>query len=1290
MMISNGTANIWSPEELRESASGGGGGGGGEGTEVVEFPAEMVDMEVLWNLLSETESDSSQSRQEDSSLSFAPHDSRSGVLDGSLHSKERAVIFDPPLHSCSGSLTDLQPIQDHGQFCSDKENAFYSSASNIQDDRLSHSHLIAENNLKASVTSNMVESSRMEIETLQYNESHALFSSGQISDLLDEPWEQYSDMLLGDSLHFPSCSDFDFGILPCDGDNMLNVKDEEWGPSTWDAGSNNIVSGEGLTRRTNEGVVDGYSNTWDINVNFQHACKSELHFTGYKNRETDCKVATQSWAYDPSYVFSRKQEVCAEDLKDDIIDRKPFSDADAALSNDPPNPFSPCLLPSNSGKSHLVYRKDENEGMPHESGGPHNHLYLVDNTTLENPFLVQNDCALNGLVGDKYGSLPSTSVKQGLDCVKTENIHSLQKTNDSCLLTTAHQSVQSSSLAQRTCAAPDDDDVCILEDISASAQRNPCPPNGKSLVNLQHATFSETSTRVGAGYMRFKPNGEQFVFRTALQDLSQPRSEDKPPDGVLAVPLLRHQRIALSWMVKKETTNPRCSGGILADDQGLGKTISTIALILKERSPSVKTFAAFTKQTEAETLNLDDDDDAPTKLNNGANSCQPNGCSATVAKPSAHAKGRAAAGTLIVCPTSVLRQWFDELHNKVANTANLSVLVYHGCNRTKDPFELAKYDVVLTTYSIVSMEVPKQPLVDDEDETQKHTTDSLNGVSSSRKRKSPLNSGKKSLKGKKGTEGELLDTDVRPLARVAWFRVVLDEAQSIKNHKTQVARACWGLRAKRRWCLSGTPIQNAIDDLYSYFRFLRFEPYSSYKLFCSSLKVPIQKHPTSGYRKLQTVLKTVMLRRTKGSQIDGEPILTLPPKRIELKKVEFTQEERGFYCRLEAESRAQFAKYAAAGTVKQNYVNILLMLLRLRQACDHPYLVGGSNSSLDWRSSIEMAKKLPQEKRILLLNCLEASLAICSICSDAPEDAVVTVCGHVFCNQCICEHLTGDDTHCPATDCKTQLIFSSLFSKKILTDSASDQPSLLNNPDYTGSESGETSQPYSFGCSYGSSKIKAALEVLQSLSKSRDCPPMVSSPGCKDEGNCYSENTSDSGSGVSHVKMNSGLDGNSNHSTKIPGEKALVFSQWTGMLDLLEACLKKSSIQYRRLDGTMSVAARDKAVKDFKTIPEVSVMIMSLKAASLGLNMVAACHVILLDLWWNPTTEDQAIDRAHRIGQTRPVTVLRLTVKDTVEDRILALQQKKREMVASAFGEDENGSRQTRLTVEDLEYLFRH
>ncbi|GJT16045.1 helicase-like transcription factor CHR28 [Tanacetum coccineum] len=125
-----------------------------------------------------------------------------------------------------------------------------------------------------------------------------------------------------------------------------------------------------------------------------------------------------------------------------------------------------------------------------------------------------------------------------------------------------------------------------------------------------------------------------------------------------------------------------------------------------------------------------------------------------------------------------------------------------------------------------------------------------------------------------------------------------------------------------------------------------------------------------------------------------------------------------------------------------------------------------------------------------------------------------------------------------------------------------------------------------------------------------------------------------------------------------------------------------------RLDRTMSVIARDKAVKDFNTLCEVTVMIMYLKADSLGLNMVAACHVILLDLWCNPTTEDQAIDRAYQIGQTHPVIVFRFTIKDTTKDRILALHKRKREMVESAFGDDKNGGCETRLTVADMEYLF--
>ncbi|KAF3451531.1 hypothetical protein FNV43_RR07626 [Rhamnella rubrinervis] len=834
----------------------------------------------------------------------------------------------------------------------------------------------------------------------------------------------------------------------------------------------------------------------------------------------------------------------------------------------------------------------------------------------------------------------------------------------------------------------DDSDVCIIEHMSHPAPTSRSPPLRNTLVTSQHCTIGESY--MGAGGMRLKAKDESLILRQALQDLSQPKSEASPPDGVLAVPLLRHQRIALSWMVQKETANMHCAGGILADDQGLGKTVSTIALILKERPPSSRP-CQYIKR-DMETLNLDEDDDLLPKL--GGTKLESE--SLTNTNSLMQAIGRPAAGTLIVCPTSVLRQWAEELHNKVTSKANLSVLVYHGSNRTKDPCELTKYDVVLTTYSIVSMEVPKLPLFDEYDEEKEkpdyHAHPSM-GLSSSKKRKYPPSSDKNSLKGKKGLSGAVVDSVARPLAKVGWFRVVLDEAQSIKNHRTQAARACWGLRAKRRWCLSGTPIQNAIDDLYSYFRFLKYDPYAVYRTFCSSIKVPISKSPSKGYKKLQAVLKTIMLRRTKGTLLDGKPIISLPPKFIEMKKVDFSREERDFYSRLESDSRAQFQEYAAAGTVKQNYVNILLMLLRLRQACDHPLLVKPFDSQSLLRSSVEMAKKLSRDEQINLLNCLEASLAICGICNDPPEDAVVSKCGHVFCHQCICEHLTGDDNECPNTNCKVRLNVSSVFSKATLNSSLCDQAKQDNSSNSADSEVVETVESFYDDPLFNSSKINAALEVLQSICKPQDYSSgNISNQNSSDGSLSCAENSSDTRA-IELLqdipdRQNLDVEKSSINSVKVVGQKAIVFSQWTRMLDLLETRLKNSSIQYRRLDGTMSVIARDKAVKDFNTLPEVSVIVMSLKAASLGLNMVAACHVLLLDLWWNPTTEDQAVDRAHRIGQTRPVTVLRLTVRDTVEDRILALQEKKREMVASAFGEDKNGGRQTRLTVEDLKYLF--
>ena len=145
------------------------------------------------------------------------------------------------------------------------------------------------------------------------------------------------------------------------------------------------------------------------------------------------------------------------------------------------------------------------------------------------------------------------------------------------------------------------------------------------------------------------------------------------------------------------------------------------------------------------------------------------------------------------------------------------------------------------------------------------------------------------------------------------------------------------------------------------------------------------------------------------------------------------------------------------------------------------------------------------------------------------------------------------------------------------------------------------------------------------------------------------------------------------------GHKALVFSQWTSFLDLVEPHLVRAGIAFTRLDGS----TRDRAavVNEFQDENGPPVMLLSLKAGGTGLNLTAADHVFLLDPWWNPAVEDQAADRAHRIGQDKPVMVYRLVAKDTVEERILVLQDKKRGIADAALG---GADRAVSITRDDL------
>jgi non-specific serine/threonine protein kinase len=154
----------------------------------------------------------------------------------------------------------------------------------------------------------------------------------------------------------------------------------------------------------------------------------------------------------------------------------------------------------------------------------------------------------------------------------------------------------------------------------------------------------------------------------------------------------------------------------------------------------------------------------------------------------------------------------------------------------------------------------------------------------------------------------------------------------------------------------------------------------------------------------------------------------------------------------------------------------------------------------------------------------------------------------------------------------------------------------------------------------------------------------------------------------------------------IGNHKALVFSQFLGMLGLIREKLTEIGVKYEYFDGSTSAVDREKAIQSFQHNDDVRVFLISLKAGGVGLNLTAADYVYIVDPWWNPAVEQQAIDRTHRIGQTKNIFAYRMICKDTIEDKILQLQDKKRAL-AKDLVSDDDGFVKT-LTREDVEYLF--
>lgn len=267
--------------------------------------------------------------------------------------------------------------------------------------------------------------------------------------------------------------------------------------------------------------------------------------------------------------------------------------------------------------------------------------------------------------------------------------------------------------------------------------------------------------------------------------------------------------------------------------------------------------------------------------------------------------------TLVVAPLALIRQWEAEIKDRVERSHGLKVCVHHGPQRTKRFKDLALYDVVITTFQILVSE-------------HGHSSDDVGGVQA-------------------GCFG------------LHWWRVVLDEAHTIKNRNAKATKACYALRSEYRWCLSGTPMQNNLEELQSLVKFLRIRPYDDLKEWKAHIEQPMKSgRGHIAIKRLHSLLQCFMKRRTKEilkadgalnpggkPSAKGEASTTgfkVTERKIVAVSTQLSPAERKFYNRLEARADRSLDVMMKG---KVNYASALTLLLRLRQACNHPKLLQG-------------------------------------------------------------------------------------------------------------------------------------------------------------------------------------------------------------------------------------------------------------------------------------------------------------------------------------------------------------
>ncbi|KAJ5579374.1 hypothetical protein N7450_008241 [Penicillium hetheringtonii] len=629
---------------------------------------------------------------------------------------------------------------------------------------------------------------------------------------------------------------------------------------------------------------------------------------------------------------------------------------------------------------------------------------------------------------------------------------------------------------------------------------------------------------------------------------------------------------------------------------------------------------------------------------------------------------------LIVAPKALMEQWRLEIARHVhPGKYKLSVYTFHDRQRQIAWRDLSRYDIIITTFGTLTA---NHKILATADEMEQAGMDP-DIVSIHRKR-------------------AILFTP-----KSKFHRIIVDEAQNIKNPGAKSNKACCAVDATHRWCLTGTPMMNKLDDFQSLLKFLRIRPYNHKEKFKRSFPVRGGMVDENTMLQLRVLVKSVCLRRTKTSQINGQPILQLPAKVIEKVHVVFNETERGIYTELSDNTQRQITRYLNNGTLGRHYGHVLVLLLRLRQACCHPHLLQEisteSPASAGEIDLIANAKLLKPDvvKRIKNLDAEEdEETGTCPVCMDSAGNAVIYIpCGHSVCSECFARIsdpavLARDDTSgfVKCQNCRGQVDPAKVTDLNSFKQ-AHDPSSLPNNDAEKddGEEDQDEDVDEESDTEYDSDSDTNSLTKSKKTKKKSLAELRKLGQKNLKERRKYLRRLERSW--IPSSKIEKTLEILQANEERGQGEKTIVFSQFTSLLDLLSVPLGRRGWNYVRFDGSMKVEDRNDAVAAFTDDPSVRIMLVSLKAGNAGLNLVAASHVILFDPFWNPYVEDQAIDRAHRIGQTKEVFVHRLLIEQTVEDRIVELQDKKRELITGAL--DEGGTMNvSRLSARDLAYLF--